>query len=246
MQKNNGILSKIRRKFMKLRLQPIRVLCFHQVSECFDPAIYCDADWISLADLKGKIKALLQQGYHFISLEEAHHHIKYDFIRIRKYAVLTADDGLKCQLDLLPWLEENKIPLTMFLNVETLSGDKCGEPMMQYFNIVSKEQERAHSILYATADNIAAVQSSILSFGLHGIDHRGATSMTYEEYRSNIIECKTYLNKIVSTVPFYAYTYGIRTKEYDDILHENDFIPVYMDGRVNYNNPNGVHRELIK
>jgi peptidoglycan/xylan/chitin deacetylase (PgdA/CDA1 family) len=245
MQKNNGILSKLRRRFLKLRLQPIRVLCFHQVSESFDPLIYCKPDWISLADFKGKINSFLQQGYKFISLEEAYHHIRRDFIRTRKYVVLTADDGLKCQLELIPWLEENNIPLTMFLNVETLTGDKCGEPMMQYFNIVSKEQERAHSILYATANNIAAVQSSILSFGLHGIDHRGATSMTYEEYRSNIIECKTYLNKIVSTVPFYAYTYGIRTKEYDDILHENNFIPVYMDGRVNYNNSYCVHREIM-
>lgn len=33
-----NICAKIRRKLLKLRLQPIRVFCFHQVSETFDEA----------------------------------------------------------------------------------------------------------------------------------------------------------------------------------------------------------------
>lgn len=245
MQKNNGILSKLRRRFLKMRLQPIRVLCFHQVSESFDPSIYCKPDWISLADFKGKINSFLQQGYKFISLEEAYHHIRRDFIRTRKYVVLTADDGLECQLDLIPWLEENNIPLTMFLNVETLTGDKCGEPMMQYFNIVSKEQEQAHAVLYATANDIVSVQSPLLSFGLHGIDHRAATSMSYDEYKANAVECENALTNFIPTIPFYAYTYGVRTDKYDEILHTQNLIPVYMDGSVNYNDKNCIHREMI-
>lgn len=245
MQKGNSLLSKIRSRFMKLRLQPIRVLCFHQVSESFDSAKYCKPDWISLADFKVKIIALLQQGYQFISLEEAYHHIKYDFIRTRKYAVLTADDGLKCQLELIPWLEENNIPLTMFLNVETLSDGKCNEPMKLFFNISSEEQEKEHAILFATADDIVSNKSKILSYGLHGLDHRAATSMSYDEYKANAVECENALTNFIPTIPFYAYTYGVRTDKYDEILHTQNLIPVYMDGSVNYNDKNCIHREMI-
>ena len=213
------ILTRIFRKLIKLLLQPIRVLCFHQVSEKLDTNFYCKPDWISLSDFKEKIQCLKNEGYLFISLEEAYHHIKHDLIRTRKYAVLTADDGLKCQLDIIPWLEDNNIPLTMFLNVETLSGNKCNEPIKQFFNLTSVEQEKEHAILFATADDIVSSKSKILSYGLHGVDHRAATAMTKAEYREKVVECKRSINNIVQTIPFYAYTYGIRTDDHDNIIH---------------------------
>lgn len=246
MQKNNGIFSKLRRRFLKLRLKPIRVLCFHQVSECLDSDIYCDADWISLSDFKATINSILDEGYQFISLEEAYHHIKHDFIRIRKYAVLTADDGLKCQLELIPWLEENDIPLTMFLNVETLSGNKCGEPIRKYFNIISKEQEQAHAVLYATADDILATQSPIISFGLHGVDHRSSICISKDDFAAYVEECNEHLSKITPTIPFYAYTYGFWTSAHNKTLRNANLVPVYMDGNYNYNDSTCIHRELIK
>ena len=66
---------------MKLRLQPIRVFCFHQVSETFDPNVYCKPDWISLDFLKEFVLRLQKEGYEFISLEEAHWYISEDFFR---------------------------------------------------------------------------------------------------------------------------------------------------------------------
>lgn len=246
MQKVKYLLTKIRRKFMKLRLQPIRVLCFHQVSEYFDSTIYCDTDWISLADFKNNIQNLKKEGYQFISLEEAYLHIKHDFIRTRKYVVLTADDGLKCQLNLIPWLEENNIPLTMFLNVETLSGDRCGEPVMKYFNITSKEEEKNHAILYATANEISSVTSPIVTFGLHGIDHRDSMYISKDDFAINVLECQKYLNTVTSTIPVYAYTYGSYTKTHDATLKRLNLIPVYMNGCQNYDDDRCIHRESIK
>ena len=246
MQKGKSLLSKIRSRFMKLRLQPIRVFCFHQVSESYDPNLYCYTDWISLHDFKSVLESIKREGYQFISLEEAYHHIKHDFIRTRKYAVLTADDGLKCQLELIPWFEQNNIPLTMFLNVETLSGDRCGEPVMEYFNITSKEQEQKHAILYATANDIASVQSPIVSFGLHGFDHRDSMYISNNDFAISVQECQKYLNKITSTIPFYAYAYGSCTNAHNSTLKQAHLIPVYMNGYQNYNDHRCIHRELIK
>lgn len=230
---------------MLWRLQPIRVICFHETSESFDADVYCKPDWISLAQFKEQIEKLQANGYEFITLEEANRHIKKDIIRVKKYAVLTADDGLKCQLEILPWLEDNHIPLTMFLNVETLSGDKCGEQIRKYFNITTAEQERNHAVLYVDEKQIRSTKSSLLSFGYHGYDHRSAIAMSEEEFKSNVEKCKKGINAIVSAIPFYAYTYGDHYGLTDGMLREAALIPVYMDGQKNYNDASCIHRELI-
>ena len=133
--------KKIQRRLLKFRLQPIRVFCFHQVSETFDPNVYCKPDWISMDFLKSFIKKLQNEGYEFISLEVAYNHIKNDKIRLKKYAVLTADDGLKCQLELLPWLEEHRVPITLFVNTETLDGKTCNVQIKNYFHATTQEEE---------------------------------------------------------------------------------------------------------
>ena len=43
---------------MKLRLQPIRVYCFHHVSERFDGSTMYRIDWMNIDAFKQAIKAL--------------------------------------------------------------------------------------------------------------------------------------------------------------------------------------------
>ena len=109
-------LQKLQRKWMKLRLQPIRVFCLHHACEQFDAEAMYPCDWMALDELKQKIIALRNQGYQFISLTKAYHHLKKDYFRRKKYAVLTFDDGYKSLKEVLPWLEEQKIPATLFIN----------------------------------------------------------------------------------------------------------------------------------
>ena len=129
---------RIRKKLLHLRLQPIRVLCIHEVSEVDENS----PDWIPTAYFKRTILEMQSQGYKFISLKEAYEHIRSDeLIRIRKYAVLTADDGLRCHLEMLPWLEQHTVPITLCLNVLSLKQTICGLPYKQWYNIVDKEEE---------------------------------------------------------------------------------------------------------
>lgn len=241
------LLKKIQRKLLHLRLQPIRVFCFHQVSETFDPNVYCKPDWISMDYLKSFIKKLQNEGYEFISLEAAYNHIKNDKIRLKKYAVLTADDGLKCQLELLPWLEEHRVPITLFVNTETLDGKTCNIVAKKYFQISSSKDEVCHAeSLYATQKQLFKALQKILSIGLHGVTHEKVTSFTQDKFISQYHECKGVLEKHPNFVPFYAYPYGIHGVKHNQLLLQNGIVPVLADGEKNYNDSSVIHREIFE
>lgn len=241
-----GIINKISRKFTQLRLQPIRVFCFHQVSEIFDPDVYCKPDWVPTSYLKQFIEDLQKDGYEFISLVDAYSYIKKDIVRCKKYAVLTADDGLKCQLDFVPWLEEHNVPITLFVNVETLNGDVCGKPMKEHFQIECKEEEMRHAKqLYIERKDLKMV-SDIVSIGMHGVNHNEVTHMSDEEFRRVVEECKDKIGLFEKYIPFYAYTFGKYAFNTDAILHSANVVPVLTDGLKNYDDLNYVHREVIE
>lgn len=232
---------------MKLRLQPIRVFCFHQVSEDFDPDVYCKPDWIPLSFMKDFVTHLQSHGYEFISLNDAHKHIKNDIFRIRKYAVLTADDGLICQMNLLPWLEKQKIPITMFVNIKNMDGKTCGWPVVNYFKIKTKEEESQHALkLYCTEEQIFGLSSPMLSIGMHGKTHDRVTEFSDDEFANQLNECHEVLSKHPLFTPFFAYPHGVHSATKDKQVRGKEFTPVLADGCMNYNDPKVIHREIFE
>ena len=227
-------------------MQPIRVFCFHQTSESFDPRVYAEPDWIALQELKQKLLSMKQEGYAFISLSEAYRHICKDKLRFKKYAMLTCDDGLRCQAALIPWLEENHIPMTMFVNISTLDGKTCGEQIVEYYGIQTKEQEAqlAH-ILYMTKEELSQLDSPIIEIGLHGYDHSDVTTLSSKEFLRGVNESISALQTHTRFVPFYAYAYGRHTNQTDELLRQLNIVPVYIDGQKNDNDASCIHRELI-
>ncbi len=224
-----NILRKIKRFWTKLRLQPIRVFCFHQVSDVFDPVSMWECDWMSTKDFKTKIYNL-QKEYTFISLPVAYEKLKLDSFRFKKYAVLTADDGSKTLENILPWLHEQHIPITLFLNGSCLDGKSYREtPAERYY---TKEE-----LMNLDMDNI--------SFGHHGWDHRDLRDITKEEFESSIALNIDALSFIPNVLPFWAYPYGIHSSISDMMLHQRLIIPVYMDGYMNYKFENGIQREEL-
>lgn len=231
---------------MKLRLQPIRVFCFHQISETYDSDVYCKPDWIPLSFLKDYMKQLQSEGYVFITLAEAFQHIQNDLVRTRKYAVLTADDGLLCHLDLFPWLEEQCIPLTMFVNIKNLDGRTCGWPVMNYFKIVNKHDEiRYASKLYCTTEQLFTLSSSIVSIGMHGVTHDPVTKLLDNEFAEQLKICQDTLSCHKAYIPYFAYPYGTHNPNTDKVLWGRNIVPVLADGGVNYNDSRYIHRESI-
>ena len=212
-------IEKIKRKWLKLRLQPIHAFCLHHVCKHFDADTMYACDWMALDEFKRKINALQDQGYEFISLTEAYEHLQNDYIRRKKYAVLTFDDGYKSLLEVLPCLEEQQIPATLFINGKYLDGKSYRE--------TPKEQ-------YLTYDELFALTSPLIEIGHHGWEHTAATEMTEEELLESLQKNIEILSAHLRYVPFWAYTWGRHTKSTDNCLLNSGIIPVLIEGNKNY------------
>ena len=228
--KNNTINAKIKRKWTKIRLQPIRVFCLHHVCEQFDTDAMYMCDWMALDEFKIKVQTLQKNGVEFISLSKAHKHIENDRIRCKKYAVLTFDDGYASMKEILPWLFENNIPVTLFVNGKYLDGKS--------YRNTSREQ-------YLTKEELFALTTPLIEIGSHGWEHIDANAMAVEEFVSSVNKNIVLLTAHPRYIPFHAYTYGGHNHKVDAKLHEEYVIPVLVDGMKNYNDSKCIHRELL-
>lgn len=224
------IWPKIKRKWMKLRLQPIRVFCLHHVCETYDADAMNACDWMAWDEFKQKTNTLRNQGYQFISLSKAHSYITKDKIRCKKYAVLTFDDGYASLKEILPWLFENNIPVTLFVNGKYLDG--------QSYRNSTKEQ-------YLTKEELFALTTPLVEIGSHGWEHIDANAMAVEEFVSSVNKNIVLLSAHPRYIPFHAYTYGGHNHKVDIKLHEEHIIPVLVDGMKNYDGSKCIHRELL-
>lgn len=225
------LANKIWRKWMKLRLQPIRVFCLHHVCAEFDAASMNEGDWMKIDEFKTKVMAMQQNGVKFISLTEAYNKIANDKFRNHKYVVLTFDDGYSSLKEILPWLEEQNIPATLFINGKYLDG--------QSYRKNPKEQ-------YLTQAELFALTSPLIEIGSHGWEHVDASVQTEIEFEISVEKNIDALSKHSRYVPFYAYTYGNHSNKTDAIIHKYRLIPVYIEGLKNYNDKQAIHRELFQ
>lgn len=235
---------------MKLRLQPIRVYCIHHVSEQYDPLTMWECDWLQMEKFKYAIIQMKAKGVRFISLPEAHEKLRNDRLRCDKYAVLTADDGYKSILNLLPWLEEQQIPITLFVNTKYLDGKS--------WSAINEEQARRAKPdvdilkdvcpkLYLSQEELKQVATMPnVTIGMHGHEHLDARKQTIEEFKMNVERCQSALKDVPHTIPYLAYTWGRHNAEKDRVLQEMGLIPVLISGTGNYNNMNYIDRQLLQ
>lgn len=224
------ILQKIYNRIIKLRLEPIRVFCFHHVCEQYDEKSMYLCDWISIGEFKEKIKKLRDGGYQFISLSQANDHLRNDWVRRDKYAVVTFDDGYKSLLEVIPWLLNEKIPFVLFINGKYLDG------------VSYRDNNKEEYLDYNTLFNLT---NPLIEIGHHGWEHTSVTNMNESDFMDSISKNLDILSIHPRYISFWAYTYGNHNKRYDDILYQENLVTVLMDGQKNYNNKKSIHRELI-
>ena len=222
--------NKIKRKLQRLRLQPIHVICLHHVCAEFDPESMNACDWMQIDEFKSKVQAMQQDGVEFISLSDAYRHICDDWIRCEKYAVLTFDDGYASLKEILPWLEMQYIPATLFINGKYLDG---------------KSYRKNPKESYFTKDELFGMIAPSIEIGNHGWEHNRVTNMKENEFAESVARNMSTLQNHPNYVPFWAYTYGEHTNKTDDYLHRQGIVPIYIDGMKNYNDSNVIHRELL-
>ena len=196
----------IRRKLLHLRLRPIRVFCFHQVSDEFEPETMKECDWMQIDVFKKTILSL-KEKYIFVSLRDAYNHIANDKLRMKHYAVLTADDGCASLKNILPWLDEQNIPVTLFLNPLFFDG--------VHFRENANEK-------YLTLEEVEqfALSCKRLSVALHGWGHKDVSAFSESEFRDDIDKSRQALKGRRSYIPFYAYPWGRHKMMNDNVLRE--------------------------
>lgn len=229
---------------MKLRLQPIRIFCFHHVSDTYDAATMWEEDWTQTEALKQFVMELQRRGYVFISLPEAHERLKHEWIRCKKYAVLTADDGFKTLLNILPWLQEQQIPITLFVNPKYIVEEGIGE------NVQARLDETKGTItnqeLYLTLSDVRKLESPLITFGYHGYEHLDEWKIDKFTFVQNLEQCLEAMKKqFPNVIPYYAHTYSHATMINDEMLRMKGLTPIYTSGNMNYNDSRVLDRELL-
>lgn len=225
------LLFKIKRKFTKLRLQPIRVFCLHHVCKAFDGDSMHKCDWMDIEAFKRAIIRMHNNGAKFISMSEAYMRITNDKIRRQKYIALTFDDGYASLKEILPWLEKQQIPVTLFINGKYLDGKSYRKNAMEK---------------YMTKDELWSLTSPLIEVANHGWEHIRVTEMSEDEFRTSVEQNVQLLSNHPNYIPFWAYSYGTHTDFTNSYLLEKHIIPVYIDGVKNYNGKKVIHRELLK
>ena len=225
-------MKKLRRRVLHFRYRPIRVFCFHQVSDEFEPDTMKKCDWMQTDAFKQGILALKKQ-YTLISLPEVTRHLTKDRFRLKQYAALTFDDGWASLKNVLPWLDKQQVPVTLFLNPCYMDGKHYRE----------KDTEK-----YLTKEEIAHFTARFknLTVASHGWEHKTVSSLSDAEFRDDIEKSRQVLKDYsCSVAPYYAYPWGKHSSITDSILREYGLVPVLMDGMKNYSDPYVIHRELL-
>lgn len=226
----SDIYRKLLNRWKKFRLSPIRVFCLHHVCAEYDVESMNRGDWMQIDEFKAKVLSLQQDGVEFISLSNAREKLSNDKFRSHRYAILTFDDGYASLKEILPWLEGQKIPVTLFINGKYLDGKSYRKNLKEKY--LSKEE-------------LFALTSSLIEIGSHGWEHTDALRMSANEFEQYIVQNIYILFKHPRYIPFHAYTWGRHNELTDSILQSKNIIPVYIDGMKNYNNQYIIHRELL-
>lgn len=238
------IIRRFRRKLTRLRLQPIRVFCLHQVSFEYDPIRCFECDWLNIDVFKQSMTSMLKH-YTFISLPEARTKLAHDLFRIKRYATLTFDDGYRSNLPILRWLDSINVPYTLFLNGKYLDGKSCSPHILKHARQTETDISEKSLVagLYFSPDDI---KSLLATTGSHGYEHIDATLIDKDCFKESVKNnySSFELNGIPS-IPFHAYTWGKHNSDTDEILRELGITPVLIDNEKNYNDPNAIHRELF-
>jgi peptidoglycan/xylan/chitin deacetylase (PgdA/CDA1 family) len=145
---------------------------------------------------------------------------------------MTSDDGWASLKNILPWLKEQEIPVTLFLNPGYFDG--------QHF------RERA-SEKYLLENDINEIATSFhnVSFGMHGWEHVRATDKDEDGFRSDVEHTMHALQAHKCFVPFYAYTWGKYNKMTGRVLSDLGVVPVMIDNETNRDDLSCIHRELL-
>ncbi len=245
--KMTGILKKIKKRIDRFVYKPIPVFVFHQVGSEFNPEIDRKCDWNEIGQFKRNIESL-RRKYTFLSLSDAFDELKTKHFRSKRYAVLTADDAYLSVTSVIPFIEENGIPLTIFVNPKYLDGKSYSKLNEETFREATKYDGELPSDvvakMYITEEQLFELPSNV-SIAMHGYEHDDATLMAKEEFEVNLRKCQEVLGHHPNYIPFYAFTWGRANAMNIEVLGKENVVPVMCDDNVNFGGEGRIGRICI-
>lgn len=239
--------KKVHRRLLKIRLRPIRVLCFHQVSDVYEPLYGGVENWTQTEQFKRNI-LVLKSKYSFISLYDALGHLRHDIFRLKRYAVLTCDDGYQNVVGVLPWLEQQGVPITLFISVKYLDGvsyDSWFDSCWEGIGLEKKNVLLQNMYLHWSHLKDPNLFTNNVNVALHGIGHDDVSIMNESEFSKYVDKGVLSLGCHTRFIPFFAYTWGRHSAMNDKVLLDKGIIPVCCDGMDNYKYEGLIHRVWI-
>ena len=152
----------ILQKFLikRWRDKPILILNFHQISYEFNPNIDLQTSWTPLDSFDQTIRFLQANNFQLISLLEADNIIESKQKRKKHYAAITFDDGYASILNILPYLENNKIPVTFFINTAYLDDKQYNWVDIVNYVLNVADKSEISSELFESINNLNKTQNS--------------------------------------------------------------------------------------
>ena len=176
--------------FDKITMQKTKIfiLSYHSFS---------NDDWLyttPFTEFKKQISYLKKSGYSIVSLETIEKFIKNEIVITNPSVVITIDDGYKDNLDIVNYLEENKIPATLFI----LSNGSS----------INREEVATNKELMSTQEIKKLIKSG-WTIGSHSATHANLSSLNKSNLKKEIYDSKTNIqNQFGLKVNYFAYPRG--------------------------------------
>ena len=230
-----SFLKKIGKRIHWQILRPIAVFVFHHVSDEHDPLICGKEDWTQNDVFKQRLLHL-KKDYIFISMQEAITHLKQDKFRFKKFAVLTADDGLRSTYELLPWLIENNIPITLFISPKYLDGRSYVpiDELRVRAQYPDADMEEIASRMFITPEQLQSLTTPLVTVASHGYAHVDAANLSEHDFERDVLTAKKVIENHPLYKPYFAYPWGHHSANTDEWLIQKGLLPVLCDGKLNY------------
>jgi peptidoglycan/xylan/chitin deacetylase (PgdA/CDA1 family) len=174
--------------------------------------------------------------YSLAHLDSLREHYENGIRLPRDALFITFDDGWRSNYALLPIIDEKAIPVTIFLTTGFMGTNKKPAPITYFHDTAFDDVENLFSVETSRTmlnnDEIKEM-SRVVNFQSHGVYHHPSTSLTPDQFRSDLLESKKSIETITGKQVYaFAYPYNRAGEREARIVASCGYIFARAGGRM--------------